>query len=48
MTVPEGEQFWYGVLLSFGRDAKVTAPKELIQRIVKQCREVIEIYDVEN
>ncbi len=48
MTVPEEEQFWYGVLLSFGMDAKVIAPKELIRRMVKQCREVIEIYDVEN
>lgn len=48
MTVPEEEQFWYGVLLSFGMDAKVIAPKELIRRMVKQCREVIEIYDVES
>lgn len=48
MTVPEGEQFWYGVLLSFGADAKVTAPKELIRRMIKQCREVIENYGIEN
>lgn len=44
MMVPEGEQFWYGVLLSFGMDAKVLAPKELIRRMVKQCSEVIENY----
>ena len=44
MEVPENEQFWYGVLLSFGEDAKVIAPKELILRMVKQCRSVIENY----
>lgn len=44
MTVPENEQFWYGVLLSFGEDAKVVAPKELIWRMIRQCERVIENY----
>lgn len=44
MEVPENEQFWYGVLLSFGEDAKVIAPSELIRRMVSQCRAVIESY----
>lgn len=44
MTVPEKEQFWYGVLLSFGEDARVIAPKELAGRIVKQCERIIENY----
>lgn len=45
LTVPPGEQFWYGVLLSFGRDAKVLSPEKLIERIVGQCKELVELYE---
>lgn len=44
ITVPPREQFWFGVLLSFGSDAKVLSPQKLIERIVGQCGELMELY----
>lgn len=43
-TVPEGEQFWYGVLLSFGKDARVLSPEKLIDRIIENCSSLLEMY----
>lgn len=44
ITVPPQEQFWYGVLLSFGKDARVLSPEKLIQRIVELCGGLMELY----
>ena len=39
-SVPEHETFWYGVVLSFGNQAKIIEPPEIIERIVKTCKEI--------
>lgn len=44
LIVPENEQFWYGVILSFGKDAKVVAPEELVLRIKEDCEGILEMY----
>ncbi|MFA9378745.1 MAG: hypothetical protein ACERKZ_18675 [Lachnotalea sp.] len=44
MVVPENEQFWYGVILSFGKNVKVIAPIELIHRIKDDCTNIMELY----
>lgn len=44
MMVPENEQFWYGVILSFGKKVKVIAPNELINRIKEDCTDIIQMY----
>ena len=43
-TVPEEETFWYGLLLSFKEEAKVIEPKELIDRIRKDCTNIMAVY----
>ena len=43
-VVPEDEQLWYGVILSFGKDAKVISPIELAKRIKENCMDIIEMY----
>jgi predicted DNA-binding transcriptional regulator YafY len=45
MVVPENEQFWYGVILSFGKNVKVIDPPELINRIKQDCADIIQIYN---
>ena len=42
--VPAEEQFWYGVVLSFGKDAKVISPYEVIEKIKNTFNEVMELY----
>ncbi len=42
--VPEEEFFWYGVVLSFGSDAKVLEPKIVAERIAATCHELLEVY----
>lgn len=44
ITVPDNEQFWYGVILSFGKDVKVISPVELINRIKENCTDILQIY----
>lgn len=44
LTVPEEEQFWFGVLLSFGSEARVISPESLIDRIKNRCNELISLY----
>lgn len=43
-TVPDGEQFWYGVLLSFGADARVLSPRSLIDRVAATCAQLLDLY----
>lgn len=47
MTVPEDETFWYGMILSFGQGVKVIAPTQLIERIKKDCTDIIQWYNIE-
>lgn len=44
IVVPENEQFWYGVILSFGENVKVVAPPELVNRIKENCSGILQIY----
>lgn len=39
-SVPEHETFWYGVVLSFGNQAKIIEPQEVKERIIKTCKEI--------
>lgn len=43
-TVPENETFWYGAVLSFGKDAKVTSPQLIRDKIIEQCMDIIHSY----
>ncbi|RKD35013.1 helix-turn-helix transcriptional regulator [Lacrimispora algidixylanolytica] len=45
IRVPEDETFWYGVLLSFGADAKVLEPESLMERIQKDCVDILKNYE---
>lgn len=42
--VPDGEQFWYGVVLSFGDRAMVLEPASLAERIQADCRSLLRTY----
>lgn len=44
LSVPENEQFWYGVVLSFGNKITVLEPKELQQKIVNTCKDILQQY----
>ncbi|MDP4147070.1 MAG: WYL domain-containing protein [Bacillota bacterium] len=44
LIVPENEQFWYGVILSFGKKAKVISPIELVNRIKENCMDMMQMY----
>lgn len=44
MVVPGNEQFWYGVLLSFGKNVRVIAPTELVNRIKGDCADIMQMY----
>ncbi|MNP58486.1 hypothetical protein D3C76_1534050 [compost metagenome] len=44
LSVPENEQFWYGVVLSFGNKITVLEPKELQQKIVNTCQDILQQY----
>lgn len=44
IVVPENEQFWYGVILSFGENVKVLEPEDLINRIKRDCTGILEMY----
>jgi predicted DNA-binding transcriptional regulator YafY len=44
LVVPDNEQFWYGVILSFGKNVKVLAPRELINRIKEDCAAMIQVH----
>lgn len=46
-TVPEHETFWYGVLLSFGNQARVIKPQKIKERILQTCKEIQRIYGKE-
>lgn len=39
-SAPEHETFWYGVVLSFGNQAKIMEPQEIKERIIKTCKEI--------
>lgn len=43
-TVPEGEAFWYGFLLSLGSDVRILEPTRLVERMLKTCNMFIEEY----
>lgn len=45
MQVPGNEHFWYGTVLAFGEQAKVIEPPDLIERICKSCKKIIEQYE---
>lgn len=44
-TVPEGETFWYGFLLSLGSDVRVLEPMRLVERMLETCNMLIEEYE---
>lgn len=44
-TVPEGETFWYGFLLSLGSNVRVLEPMRLVERMLETCNMVIEEYE---
>ena len=46
-SVPEDENYWFGVILSFGNHVRILEPQSVIERILKNCREVSKIYEVE-
>lgn len=48
LQVPEKETFWYGVLLSFGNNVKVIEPQNIVNKIKKSCREILEVYENEH
>jgi predicted DNA-binding transcriptional regulator YafY len=41
---PENETFWYGLLLSFGGAVRVLEPKSLIERIQRDCVDILNHY----
>ncbi len=43
-SVPRHESFWYGVILSFGNNAKIIEPQEIKERILTTCKEIQEEY----
>lgn len=43
-TVPENEIYWYGVILSFGKDVTVLKPESVIKKITETCDEVKKNY----
>jgi predicted DNA-binding transcriptional regulator YafY len=47
MSFPENEQFWYGVLLSFGNKVRIIEPKGLIEKICMTCHDILLEYDDE-
>lgn len=44
-TVPEGETFWYGFLLSLGNSVRILEPASLIERMLQTCNMLIKEYD---
>jgi predicted DNA-binding transcriptional regulator YafY len=47
-SVPEDENYWFGVVLSFGNNVRVLEPQSVIDRIIKNCSEVSKIYEHDN
>lgn len=45
LQVPEREHFWYGTILALGTYAKVIGPPELIERICRNCNEILQQYE---
>lgn len=43
-SVPEYENFWYGVVLSLGNSVKILEPEEVRERILTTCKEIQEQY----
>lgn len=41
----EDETFWYGLLLSFGGAVRVLEPKSLIERIQRDCGDILKHYE---
>lgn len=39
-SAPKHETFWYGVILSFGNNAKIIEPQEIKERIIRTCKEI--------
>lgn len=39
-SAPECEMFWYGVILSFGGNARILEPPEVKERVIRTCREI--------
>lgn len=46
IIVPEEEQFWYGILLSFKNEVQVMEPPELIERIKEDCKDILRVYQL--
>jgi predicted DNA-binding transcriptional regulator YafY len=44
-SIPENEQFWYVVLLSFGNKIKILEPEKLRQKICKTCHDILQVYE---
>lgn len=47
-SVPEDEKYWYGVLLSFGKEVAVLEPQSVIDRILTTCNEIMKNYEVKS
>jgi predicted DNA-binding transcriptional regulator YafY len=45
LHVPEDEHFWYGTVLAFGNKIKVIEPPDLIERICRNCNEILKQYE---
>ncbi len=43
-SVPEYENFWYGIVLSLGNSVKIMEPDEVRERILTTCKEIQEQY----
>jgi hypothetical protein len=40
ISVPENENYWYGVILSFGNNVTVLEPQSVIGNILATCNEI--------
>ena len=46
MRMPKQEYFWYAKLLGMGAGVRVLEPQELIDKITKDCQEILQLYKV--
>lgn len=45
LSVPENENYWYGVILSFGNNVTVLEPQSVIGNILATCNEIKKKYE---
>lgn len=45
IMLPKNEQYWLGMIMSFGNKIKILEPESLKKRMVEKVREIKEIYD---